>query len=144
MSKTWTDTSPERMANKHMKRNSLSSSTKKCRVKSQWDLAAHRLERPISFLGLQNKLPQTWQLRTADWLSHSSWDQKSTHQGYHAPSKGSKKESFLASFIFFFLRKWQPTSVFLPGEFPGERSLTGYNPWGHKESDTTEQLSLTF
>ena len=37
-------------------------------------------------------------------------------------------------------RAWQPTSVFLPGEFPMERSLGGYSPWGLKESDTTEQL----
>ena len=29
-------------------------------------------------------------------------------------------------------------SVFLPGEFHGQRSLIGYSPWGHKESDTTE------
>ena len=35
-------------------------------------------------------------------------------------------------------RKWQPTPVFLPGEFHGPRSLTGYNPWGCKESNTTE------
>jgi len=35
-------------------------------------------------------------------------------------------------------RKWQPTPVFLPGEFHGQRSLTGYSPWGHKESDMTE------
>ena len=35
-------------------------------------------------------------------------------------------------------RKWQPTSVFLPGKFHGQRSLVGYNPWGHKESDPTE------
>ena len=34
-------------------------------------------------------------------------------------------------------RKWQPTPVFLPGKFHGQRSLTGYNPWGCKESDTT-------
>ena len=27
--------------------------------------------------------------------------------------------------------------VFLPGEFHGQRSLAGYNPQGHKESDTT-------
>ena len=27
----------------------------------------------------------------------------------------------------------QPTPVFLPGEFHGQRSLTGYSPWGHKE-----------
>ena len=35
-------------------------------------------------------------------------------------------------------RKWQPT--FLPGKFHGQRSLVGCSPWGHKESDTTEQL----
>ena len=27
-------------------------------------------------------------------------------------------------------RKWQPTPVFLPGEFHGQRSLVGYSPWG--------------
>ena len=27
---------------------------------------------------------------------------------------------------------WQPTPVFLPGEFHGQRSLAGYSPWGHK------------
>ena len=37
-------------------------------------------------------------------------------------------------------RKWQPTPVFLPGESHGQRSLVGYSPQGHKESDTTEQL----
>ena len=33
---------------------------------------------------------------------------------------------------------WQPTPVFLPGEFHGQRSLMGYSPQGHKELDTTE------
>ena len=41
------------------------------------------------------------------------------------------------------LRKWQPTPVFLPGEFHGKRSLAGYSPWGHKESDTTEHARMT-
>ena len=41
-------------------------------------------------------------------------------------------------------RKWQPTPVFLPGEFHGQRSLVGYSPWGCKESDTTEWLTFTF
>ena len=40
-------------------------------------------------------------------------------------------------------RKWQLAPVFLPGEFHGQRSLAGYSPWGHKESDTTEQLNWT-
>ena len=30
------------------------------------------------------------------------------------------------------------TPVFLPGKSNGQRSLVGYSPWGHKESDTTE------
>ena len=33
---------------------------------------------------------------------------------------------------------WQPTPVFLPEESDGERSLAGYSPQGHKESDTIE------
>ena len=40
-------------------------------------------------------------------------------------------------------RAWQPTPVFLPEESHGERSLVGNSPWGHKESDTTEQQHLT-
>jgi len=39
-------------------------------------------------------------------------------------------------------RKWQPTPVFLPGKSHGQRSLVGYSPWGHKELDTTERLSM--
>ena len=38
-------------------------------------------------------------------------------------------------------REWLPTLVFLPGEFHGQRSLTGYSPWDHKELDMTERLS---
>ena len=26
--------------------------------------------------------------------------------------------------------EWQPTPVFLPGAFHGQRSLVGYSPWG--------------
>ena len=40
-------------------------------------------------------------------------------------------------------REWQPTPVFLPGEFHGKRSLVDYSPWGHKESDMTERLMHT-
>ena len=32
------------------------------------------------------------------------------------------------------------TPVLLPGKSHGRRSLIGYSPWGHKESDTTERL----
>ena len=35
-------------------------------------------------------------------------------------------------------REWQPTPVILPGESHEQRSLVGYSPWSHRESDTTE------
>ena len=33
---------------------------------------------------------------------------------------------------------------FWPGESHGQRSLVGYSPWGRKESDTAEQLTLHY
>ena len=36
---------------------------------------------------------------------------------------------------------WQPTSLFLPGKFQGQKSLAGYSPWGRKELDVTQQLN---
>ena len=39
-------------------------------------------------------------------------------------------------------RKWQPTPVSLPGKSHRERSLVGCSPWGHKESGTTEWMTL--
>ena len=39
-------------------------------------------------------------------------------------------------------RAWQPIPVFLPGESHGQRSLAGCSPWGRKEADTPEQLSM--
>ena len=35
-------------------------------------------------------------------------------------------------------REWQPTPVFFPGEFHGQKSLGDYSPWGCKDSDMTE------
>ena len=32
--------------------------------------------------------------------------------------------------------KWQASTVFLPGESHGQRSLADYSPWGHKRSQT--------
>ena len=34
-----------------------------------------------------------------------------------------------------------PHCIFLPGESHGQRSLEGYSPWDHKDSDTTERLN---
>ena len=35
-----------------------------------------------------------------------------------------------------------PLQLFLPGESHGQRSLAGYSPWGRRESDMNEQLSM--
>ena len=37
-------------------------------------------------------------------------------------------------------REWQPIPLFWPGEFHGQRL---YSPWGCKEQDTAEQLTLS-
>ena len=41
-------------------------------------------------------------------------------------------------------RKWQPTPVLLPGESHGWRSLVGYSPWGHEESDMSRTWLRNF
>ena len=41
-------------------------------------------------------------------------------------------------------RQWQPIPELLPGKSPGRRSLVGCSPWGHWESDMTEQLHSHF
>ena len=35
-----------------------------------------------------------------------------------------------------------PFQYFLPGEPQGQKRLVGYHPWGYKQSNTAEQLTL--
>ena len=57
---------------------------------------------------------------------------------------------FCRKHFFFFLdfdkycRQWHPTPVLLPGKSHGWRSLVGCSPWGHEDSDTTEQFHFQF
>ena len=39
-------------------------------------------------------------------------------------------------------KKMVTHSSILAGKSPGQRSLAGCSPWGHKESEMTEQLTL--
>ena len=41
-------------------------------------------------------------------------------------------------------RKWHPTPVLLPGKCHGQRSLAGYSPQGHRESDVTERTHTAY
>ena len=52
-----------------------------------------------------------------------------------------RQDSATSLSLFTFMhwrRKWQPTSVFLPGESQGRGSLVGCRLWGRTESGTTE------
>ena len=59
---------------------------------------------------------------------------------YYLKRKGLIRHLYSGNFQIPWRREWQPTLVFLPGEFHGQRSLVGYSLWVCKESDTTEQL----
>ena len=37
---------------------------------------------------------------------------------------------YVSMYMYIWGRKWQPTTVFLPGKSHGQRSLVGYSPWG--------------
>ena len=39
--------------------------------------------------------------------------------------------------------KWQPTPVLSPGKSHEQRSVVGYSPRGHRESDRTEHIAHT-
>ena len=60
-------------------------------------------------------------------------------QGFPGGASGKNSQRFKRCWLDPWVRKipwrraWQPTVVFLPGEFHEKRSLVGYGPWGCKE-----------
>ena len=50
---------------------------------------------------------------------------------------GSRGSGYMYTYGWFWRMNWQPASIFLPGKSHGQRSIAGYSPWGHKESDMT-------
>ena len=78
---------------------------------------------------------------------HSStlaWKIPWTEEPGRLQSMGSRRvgHNWVTSLsLFTFMhwrRKWQPTPVFLPGEFQGQGSLVGCHLWGRTESDMIE------
>ena len=66
--------------------------------------------------------------------------------GLDFPSSSNGKESACSARDLGSIpwrRKWQPTPVFFSGKFCEQKSLAGYHPWCRKESDKTEQLTLS-
>ena len=72
-------------------------------------------------MNLLTKQKQTYRHRKQTWLSERMggwvWNLRLTYTYYYIKQRR---------------REWQPTPVFLPGKFHGQRSLVGYSPWGHK------------
>ena len=71
----------------------------------------------------------------------STWVSLVAQMVKNLPAIRETRVRFLAGQIPW-RRKWKPTPVFLPGESHGQRSLAGYRPRDHKESDTTERLTF--
>ena len=56
-----------------------------------------------------------------------------------SPGEGNGNPLQYSFFVYLFY-----TPVFLPGKLYGQRSLGGYSPWGHKESDTLSDWHFHF
>ena len=71
--------------------------------------------------------------------------QRALHQAVvvSAPQSDCHQLELSSTLVRSWRREWLPTAAFLPGEFHGQRGLAGYSPWGHRESDMTERISLS-
>ena len=88
-----------------------------------WEIDGETVETVSDFILLGSKI-------TAD----GDW----SHETKRCLLLGRKVMTNLDSILW--RRQWQPTPVLLAGNSHGWRSLVGCSPWGHEESDTTEQL----
>ena len=103
----------------------------------------------ISLIKLRTQHYVLTEKAMAPHSSTPAWEIPWAEEPGRLQSMGSRRvghdwATSLSLFTFMhWRRKWQPTPVLLPGESHGQRSLARYSPWGRKESDTTEQLSLS-
>ena len=81
------------------------------------------------------------QARILEWVAISysrGFSQPKDRNGVSCSSLTLQADSLLLN---HWRRERQPTAVFLPGKSHGQRSLVGYSPWDHKESEMTKQLN---
>ena len=81
---------------------------------------------------LPNNIQDWFRLGWTGWISLQS---KGLSRVF--PNTTVQKHQFFSAPLSLWRRQWQPTPVLLPGKSHGRRSLLGYSPWGHKESDQT-------
>ena len=78
------------------------------------------------------KVENWWQTGLSDYKTH-----------WFLTARGSTSLLDLGTLVSW-RSQWHPTPVLLPGKPHTRRSLVGYRPWGHEESDTTERLHFHF
>ena len=74
-----------------------------------------------------------------DWVTFTSGFPGGSYGKASACSAGDL--GLIPGLGFPWRRKWYPTPVLLPGKSHGRRSLTGYSPWGHRESDMSSHFT---
>ena len=86
-------------------------------------------------------MPLTIKIWQLTWLLMPGFPRWASLVAWNGKECACNAETWLQSQVWEdpWRREWQPTPVFLPGEFYGQRSLVGYS---RKESDTTEWLTL--
>ena len=88
------------------------------------------------------RLPQGERIGGADKLNLKfTWKYPGCSVVRDLPANAGDGGSIPGLGRFPWSKKWQCTPAFLPGKSHGQRSLAGYSPGGHRESDTTEQLN---
>ena len=102
-------------------------------------------QRYQQMLRLKRNHPQAWRKKISRTIlaalirfGYTSWlsGKEST-----CPSRRLRRQGFdLWVRKISWRRMWQPTPVFLPEEFHGQRSLVGHSPQHHKEQNMTEGL----
>ena len=130
----------------------------KSRTRLKWlSHSTHKLIRENPKMGqckqsMRFSLPEVsllcgWWVTSVPWSHSEGQAYGSPNRFITSPGKGSYRGRLLGGqgkTVFLLPRlalEWHPTLVFLPGKSHGQRSVVGYSQWGHKESDTTEQLS---
>ena len=121
-------------------------------------LAPHFLSRPVGFLSLPASNTVVYWLVICNWVIkwgqvHSAKLEHFQKPHFQFSGASGKATSQLRRCKRGRFNPWigkipwsrnsQPTPVFWPGKFHGQRSLVGYSPWGHNESDTQQQHSVS-
>ena len=113
-------------------------------------LRREMIGKPWATMGLQHTINTFLYVLWHTWHIKGYWNHENNNNSNSTILKNPKDSAGEARGMGLILawikkipwgRKWQPTPVFLPGEFHGQRSLVGCSPYGCRESDPTEHTS---